>query len=450
MTQGKPRVPPNSAEAERAVLGAILVQAGVIEQVTELLSEEDFYDPRNATVFTQAKHLAASAMPIDIVTISEALKGAGRLADAGGHAHVAELVDGYVSAANVMFHARIVRELAQLRRMIRVASEIVHRAYEPVDDIEAFVDEAEQSVFAVAQESRRRRSLRNIGDTMNEWFKELETRRDAGVRGLGVATGFGDLDRLTSGFRPGEVIIVAARPGMGKSAWALNVAENVSAEGIGVVIFSLEMAFDEIRDRFMASHARVGLARIRGGYLIDADYGKISASAGKVSDTQVWIDDSAALSAFDIRATARRLKADPRVKLGLVIVDYIQLMRPSGRHQSREQEIADISRSLKQLAKDIGVPVIALSQLNREVESRNPPIPRMADLRESGSLEQDSDTVMFLYREDYYKRGDSIRKNETDLIIAKQRNGPTGKATLSFLPDYTRFESLESNNWRPS
>jgi replicative DNA helicase len=299
------RIPPHSRDAERAVLGAVLVDAGVVEQVAEGLGEEDFYDPQNAVVFAQAKKLAASGNPVDIASVVEALKAEKRLEVGGGHAHVAELVDGHVSSVNVMYHARIVREAALVRRVISTLSTIVSRAYEPVPDVAAFIDEAEQSIFQIAQESRRRRSLHNLGETMNEWFKELETRRDTGLRRLGISTGFADVDQLTSGVRPGELIIAASRPGMGKSAWALNVAENVAVEGAGVALFSLEMSFEEIRDRFMASHARVELGRIRGGYLSSADFTKLAVSAGKLTDMQIWIDDSAALSGGGLMAWHR-------------------------------------------------------------------------------------------------------------------------------------------------
>jgi replicative DNA helicase len=356
----------------------------------------------------------------------------------------------HVSAVSVGYHARRVRDAALLRRVIATAGAIVARAYEPVEDVAAFLDQAEREFFKLGQSRRRSRGPRQIGETLTgEWMASLERRYQAKNAVTGLATGFIDLDRLTCGLHPADLIVVAGRPSMGKTAYVLSIAENVARSDIGVLIFSLEMSYEQLQDRFMASGSGVELGKIRSGFLSDRDFPALAKQAGNLVDAKIWVDDTAAINVLELRAAARRLAANPMAKLGLVIVDYLQLMRGSTGSMKREQEVSEISRSLKALAKDLRLPVIALSQLNREVESRNPPKPRLADLRESGSIEQDADVVQFLYRENYYDPN-STRKNEADVIVAKQRQGPIGTETLTFIPHLVKFDNYERNTCSPA
>jgi replicative DNA helicase len=445
-----PRIPPQASQAEAAVLAAILCVPEALVQVTDILSPADFYHRRGQLIFAEALLLASKNEPVDIVTMADSLRARGLLDDVGGVAAVAELTDSFMSAANVRYHAKIVHEKALLRRFIATVTKFADTASDYAGgDVYEFIDQAEQGIFKLTATTRRGGALRKLGDTLIDWGKELERRKERSKRFTGTPTGFDDLDRMTSGLHGGNLVLIAGRPGMGKTALSTSISENVAIAGMGVLIASLEMSFDEIRDRLMAGRSRVELARIRSGDLAGEHLTKISKAIGEVVDACLYVDDTPALSTLELRTVARRLKADRSVNLGLVIVDYVQLMRSAGRHDNREQEVSEISRSLKALAKELSVPVIALSQLNREVEKRNPPIPRLSDLRESGSLEQDADAVLFVYREAYYRK-DSTRKNETDLIVAKQRNGPTGNVTLTFVPHLARFENFTSSTWRTS
>jgi replicative DNA helicase len=437
------KVPPHSLEAEAAVLGGVLLDNSALDRVAELLSADDFYREAHRKIFRGAMELSQRSEPIDLLTLTEALKTRGELADVGGATYVAELADRALSAANIQYHARIVREKAILRGLILTASEIVARGYEAREEVSRFVDEAEQAIYQIA-EKKTRGSFTRVGDMTTETFKHIEQLYERKEMVTGVPTGFTDLDRMTAGLQPSDLIIVAGRPSMGKTSFCLNIAEHVAIEkAIGVAVFSLEMSKEQLVLRMLCSQARVDLGKVRTGFLAQKDFPRLAEAAGRIHDAPIYVDDTPALSAIELRAKARRLKRDKEANLGLVIVDYLQLMRGSGgRDESREQEISQISGSLKALAKELRVPVIALSQLNRQVEGRNPPKPRMADLRESGAIEQDADVIAFIYRDEVYNP-QSRDAGVAEIIIAKQRNGPVGDVRLSFRSECTRFENLE-------
>jgi replicative DNA helicase len=443
--QSSPKVPPHSLEAEAAVLGAILLDNTALDRVAEVVTAEDFYREAHRKIFRAATELSQRSEPIDLLTLTEALKTRGELPEIGGAGYVSELTDRALSAANIQYHARIVREKAILRGLISTAAEIVARGYEAREDVTRFVDEAEQAIYQIA-EKKTRASFTRVGDMITETFRQIEQLYERKEMVTGVPTGFTDIDRMTAGLQPSDLIIVAGRPSMGKTSFCLNIAEHVAIEkGIGVAVFSLEMSKEQLVLRMLCSQARVDLSKVRTGFLAQKDFPRLAEAAGRIHDAPIYVDDTPALSALEVRAKSRRLKRTKEANLGLIIVDYLQLMRgSSGRDDSREQEISQISGSLKALAKELRVPVIALSQLNRQVESRQPPKPRMADLRESGAIEQDADVIAFIYRDEVYNPQSAESKGKAEIIIAKQRNGPIGDVELTFLHEYTRFENREA------
>jgi replicative DNA helicase len=436
------RIPPQSLEAEESVLGGILIDNAALDRVVELLAPDDFYRGAHRRLYRAMLDLAERSEPVDLITLTEVLKARGELTDVGGPAYLAELAERVPTAANVAHYARIVRDRSTLRGLISAATEIATRGYEGADNVSELLDRAEQTIFAIS-ERQVRVVFSRLADILVGSLKTIERLYEQKQAVTGVPTGFADLDRLTSGLQASDLIIVAGRPSMGKTAFCLNIAEHAALRGdVGVAIFSLEMAKEQLALRMLCSEARVDLSRVRTGHLTDREFPQLAMAAGRLADAPIYIDDTPALSVLELRAKARRLKRDPGTRLGLVVVDYVQLMRSSEGRDNREQEISEISRSLKALAKELQVPVLALSQLNRQVESRNPPIPRLADLRESGAIEQDADVIVFLYREEYYVE-DSDRKGTADIIVAKQRNGPIGTVELTFLKEYTRFENRE-------
>jgi replicative DNA helicase len=441
--QSSAKVPPHSLEAEAAVLGGILLDNTALDRVAESLSAEDFYRDAHRKIFRAASELSQRSEPVDLLTLTEALKTRGELVEVGGAAYIAELADRALSAANIQYHARIIHEKAILRGLIATAAEIVSRGYEAREEVARFVDEAEQAIYQIA-EKKTRGAFTRVGDMITETFRHIEQLYERKEMVTGVATGFTDLDRMTAGLQPSDLIIVAGRPSMGKTSFCLNIAEHVAIEtGTGVAVFSLEMSKEQLVLRMLCSQARVDLSKVRTGFLAQRDFPRLAQAAGRIHDAPIYVDDTPALSALELRAKARRLKRDKEAKLGLIIVDYLQLMRGSGgRDESREQEISQISGSLKALAKELRLPVIALSQLNRQVEGRNPPKPRMADLRESGAIEQDADVIAFIYRDEVYN-SQSRDQGVAEIIVAKQRNGPVGDVRLTFRSEYTRFENFE-------
>ncbi len=436
------KVPPHSLDAEAAVLGGVLIDNAALDRVVETIAPEDFYREAHRKIFLAALDLSRRSEPIDLLTMTEALKTRGELADVGGAAYVAELADRALTTANIQYYARIVREKSLLRGLIGVATEIATRGFEAREDVNQFVDEAEQLLYSIA-ERKTRASFVRIGDLMMSTYKHIEDLYNRKELVTGVPTGFTDLDRVTAGLQPSDLIVVAGRPSMGKTAFCLNIAEHVAIEKkMGVAVFSLEMSKEQLVLRMLCSQAQVDLSRLRTGFLSNKDFPKITLASGRLADAPVYIDDTPALSVLELRSKARRLKRDKEANLGLVIVDYLQLMRGTRGDDNREQEISEISRGLKALAKELHLPVIALSQLNRQVEARNPPKPRMADLRESGAIEQDADVIAFIYRDEVYNK-ETRDKGVAEIIVAKQRNGPIADVRLAFRSEFTRFENLD-------
>jgi replicative DNA helicase len=418
-------------------LGGILLENDAMNLVLELLRAEDFYRESHRKIFRAMIELSDRTEPVDVITLSECLKNRGELEAVGGSAYLASLNDFVPTAANIAYYARIVREKSILRHLINAATEVATKGYDATSNVEELLDSAEKAIFDIT-EQRIKGSFVKVGDMMKDSIKMVEKLFERKTMITGVPTGFKDFDAKTAGLQPADLIIVAARPGMGKTAFSLNIASHAAFTGYGVAVFSLEMAKEQLALRLLCSEARVDNARVRTGYLSDRDFPKLATAAGKLHDALIYIDDTPAISVLELRAKARRLARDRDKKLGLIIVDYLQLMRGTGAAQNREQEISEISRSLKALAKELNVPVMAISQLNRRVEDRNDKTPQLSDLRESGAIEQDADVIAFIYREAAYNpKSDD---NTATITIAKQRNGPTGDLSLTFLREFTRFE----------
>ncbi|GIW45960.1 MAG: replicative DNA helicase [Candidatus Binatia bacterium] len=435
------RLPPQSLDAEQSVLGGILLDTGAIDRAVELLSAEDFYREAHRKIFRAMLALSQRGEPVDVVTLANELTAEGCLEEVGGTAYLVELAERVPTAANLAYYARIVREKAILREVIQAATELAASAYEArPGEVDDFLDRVEHRIFEIS-ERRVRPQFAKMNDLMLTAVHTIESLYER--RGLitGVPTGFVDLDRLTSGLQPADLIIVAARPGMGKTAFALNVAVNAAQQAnVGVAVFSLEMSKQQLALRMLCSEAGVDSHNVRTGYLASGDFQKIVHAADRLSRLPIFIDDTPGLSILELRAKARRLKREQEAKLGLVVVDYLQLMRGHERTDNREQEISSISRSLKALAKELDIPVMALAQLNRQVESRADRRPIMADLRESGAIEQDADLILFLFRPWVYEKKKD-NEHDAEVIIGKQRNGPTDIVKLTYLPEYTRFEN---------
>jgi len=446
------RVPPHSSEAEGALLGSILIDNKVLDIVNSILKPEDFYIPAYRIVFESMQKLGDSGYPLDIVTLSDDLKRSSRLEMAGGSSFLARLTDQVVSSARAEDYAKLVKEKASVRQMITAASQIAASGFGDYENAEEFLDTAEQQIFEAAR-SRMQSSYYSVTDVIQETFHYIEESYARGGTLSGISTGYSRLDNMTAGLQPGELIIVAGRPGMGKTSLALNFALYASLkEKRSTVIFSLEMSRVAIGRRILCMEGRVDANKMRRNILEEKDYDRLIRAADRISPTPLFIDDTPAISTMEIRSKARRLKREKNLEL--IIVDYLQLVRPgSKRYDSREQEISDISRSLKALAKELEIPVIALSQLNRSVESRADKRPVMSDLRESGAIEQDSDLIMFIYRDDFYNQtnlnmdaGQSMPSSGiAEIIIGKQRNGPTGMVELIYFKDYTSFSNYEKN-----
>jgi replicative DNA helicase len=441
------KVPPQSLDAEESVLGGVLFDTHALDRVVEMLSVEDFYRESHRKIFRAMLALSEKGEPIDLITLSDILKARGELQDIGGATYLAELVDKVPSAANIGHYARIVREKAVLRSLINVCNEISSRCYSGEEDIEPFLDEAERLIFDVS-EKRVRPSFFKMGDLIMDTIKTVEQLFERKELVTGVPTGFLDLDRITAGLQPSDLVIVAARPSMGKTALVLNIAQYVALHAnTAVAIFSLEMSKEQLVLRMLCSEARVDNAKVRTGYLGERDFPRLAMAAGRLAEAPIYIDDTPAQNVLELRAKSRRLKREANI--GLVIIDYLQLMRGLTAQENRTQELSEISRSLKSLAKELNIPVIALSQLNRQVEQRADRRPMMADIRESGAIEQDADVIMFIYRDEVYKP-DSQDEGVAEVIIGKQRNGPTGTVRLTFRREYTRFDNLVEHMEPPS
>lgn len=432
-----PKLPPQNLEAEQAVLGGILIENEALFRVVELLARDDFYRESHRKIFTTMLELSEKNEAVDLLTLTDRLKAKGELEDVGGSSYLSNLVDGVSTAANITYHAKIVREKAVLRNLIASATQIVSQGYQAAGNVDQFLDEAEKIIFEIAQK-KVQKSFYAFKDIVKDSFKEIEKLYERKELVTGVDTGFSDFNKLTSGFQRGDLVIIAGRPSMGKTAFALNILMHAAMQAkIPCAIFSLEMSKEQLVQRMLCTEARVDSSKLRGGFLSESDWPNLTRAAGALSEAAIFIDDTPALNVLEVRAKARRLQKE--VGLGMIVVDYLQLMRGIQYMDSREREISEISRSLKALAKELNVPVVALSQLNRGVEMRQNKRPQLADLRESGAIEQDADVIVFLYRESAYDR-ETIHKNEAELIIGKQRNGPVGLVKLTFLPQFTRFE----------
>ena len=439
-TSAAARILPHNLEAEKCVLGAILIDNEAFNQAAESLDSRDFFRDAHRRVFDKMVLLNERREVIDLVTLNNELERSGELQEVGGAAYIAALVDGVPRATNVEHYAKIVKEKSTLRDLINVGNKILRSAYDAEEEADLLLDGAEQAIFNIADD-RSRSGFVPLRELVNEGFSTIERLQEHKESITGVPSGFTDLDQLTSGFQPSDLVIVAARPSMGKTSLVLNIAQHVGVKtGKTVGFFSLEMSKEQLFLRMLTAEARIDAHKFRGGFLSESDYERLSHSLGVLAEAKVFIDDTAAIGVLEMRAKARRLMAEHG--LDLLIVDYIQLMQGRGRFENRTQELASISRSLKGLAKELNVPILMLSQLSRAPESRSDHRPQLSDLRESGALEQDADVVIFIFREDQYGATPD-NENLAELIIGKQRNGPTGLVKLAFTKQHTRFENLD-------
>ena len=435
------KVPPHDIEAEQAVIGSMLTDKDSVISALEILKPEDFYREDNKVIFGAIVNLYNKAEPIDIITLKSELVSLGKFEQVGGLEYLAELPDKVPTTANVEKYIKIVEEKSMMRNLIKTANELVNLGYDEAQDVEDIMDSAEKKIFNIMQK-RNQKGYSSIKDILVDSFTQLEELYNRKQHITGVPTGFADLDYKTAGLHNSDLILVAARPAMGKSAFALNIATNAAVRArVPVAIFSLEMSKEQMGNRILCSEAMVDSNKVRTGRVDDEDWAKLAGASGELSESEIFIDDTPGISVMEIRAKCRKLKLEKNI--GLVVIDYLQLVQASNKKGgSREQEISEISRSLKILAKEINVPVIALSQLSRAPEQRPDHRPMLSDLREPGAIEQDADIVMFLYRDDYYNE-ESEKKNIAEVIIAKHRAGSTGTVELLWLGNYTKFANVE-------
>lgn len=435
------RAPPQNIEAEQAVLGAIFLDPTSLHVASELIQPEDFYRAAHQKIYAAMLDLSAEGTPVDIVTVTTALKDQGLIEDVGGLAYLSELADSAPTAANIQYYAKIVEEKSILRRLIRVATNIATEGYSREDEVDELLNDAEKQILEIAQR-KNVGSFQSIKDVLVKVYDNIEELHNRQGDITGVPSGFIDLDRMTAGFQQNDLIIVAARPSVGKTAFALNIAQNVATKtDENVAIFSLEMGAEQLVMRMLCAEGNIDAQRLRTGKMNEEDWKKLTMAIGSLSGAGIYIDDTPGIRVNQIRSKCRRLKQEKG--LGMVVIDYLQLIQGSSRtNESRQQEVSEISRSLKALARELNVPIIALSQLSRGVESRQDKRPMMSDIRESGSIEQDADIVAFLYRDDYYDK-ESEKQNIIEIIIAKQRNGPVGTVELAFIKEFNKFVNLE-------
>lgn len=434
------RIPPQNIDAEKSTLGSMLLEKDAIFAAQEILKPEDFYREAHRHIFQAIAALSGRGEPVDLVTVAEELRQRNLLEQVGGASYLASLANCVPTAANVEHYAKIVEEKSILRALISASTRVAQMGYDANLEVETILDEAERAIFQITQK-RNVQGFVSLRSILIEAFNRIEQlyTQKGGI--TGIPTGYADLDRLTSGWQPSDLIIIAARPSMGKTTFTLNLAQQAAVDmKIPVIYFSLEMSKEQLAQKLLCAEAGVDSQRLRTGQLVESDWPQLSYALGRLSEATMFIDDTPGISAMEIRAKARRIKAEHN--LGLIVIDYLQLMQSRARSENRQQEVAEISRSLKALARELAVPVIACSQLSRAVEQRAQKVPSLADLRESGSLEQDADIVAFLYRDDYYNP-DTDKKNITELIIAKHRNGPTGSIELFFRKEHSKFESLD-------
>jgi replicative DNA helicase len=435
------RVPPQNVDAEKSILGGLMLEQEAWDEVSEILAEDDFYKPAHKKIYSAIRELHKREMPSDLVTVSNLLMERGELESLGGAAYLAEMIDLTPSTANISSYAKIVQEKSLLRRVIQSSQEFVDKAYsQEFENMDAFLDAMEARVFQLA-ENKTTSGLTDASELVKVSLEKIESLYASQMMVTGVASGFNELDEMTAGMHPGELIIIAARPSMGKTAFSLNIALHAAMkEGKKVAYFSVEMGKEQVMVRMLASAAKIRLGDLRIGKIDDQAWPRLINTAAAMSETGLFIDDTSGVSPFDIRAKCRRMKA--KHGLDIIMIDYLQLMSMKQKYENREREVSEISKLLKSIAKELQVPVIALAQLNRGVEGRSDRRPMLSDLRESGSIEQDADVIMMIYREDYYDRDNPEIKGLAEIIVGKQRNGPVDTVKLRWIPEYGIFDNL--------
>lgn len=442
------KLPPQSIEAEMSILGGILVDNEAINRTLEILTPEDLYRESHRKIMRAMIELNEKGEPCDLITMTTILKKKGELEEVGGGAYLATLVDFVPMAANIYYYCKIVKEKCITRKLISAATDIVSKGFEDKVDVEELLDVAQKIIFEIS-ENKIRPAYYQVCDILKDTIKNIEILYEKKEMVTGVPSGYFDLDKITTGFHAGELIVIAGRPAMGKTTFAMNVAEYAAIDSnkpCAAAIFSLEMPKEQLVERLLCSLAKVDLSRLRTGHMVENDWPKLLKAAGKLHDAKIFLDDTPSISVMELRSKARRLKAEHDI--GIIVIDYLQLMRGGPNPESRQQEISEISRSLKALAKELNIPVIALSQLNRSLEQRTDKRPMMSDLRESGAIEQDSDIIMFVYRGEVYEKDNEDLKGKAEIIIGKHRSGPIGTVNLSFRGEYTRFENLSPRDDR--
>jgi replicative DNA helicase len=440
------RIPPQNLEAEQSVLGSMIIEKDAVYIAAELLAERDFYRTAHQKIFEAIIALSEKGEPVDLVTLSDELQRRRCLDEVGGISYLGTLAGAVPTAANVRYYAQIVHERAVLRSLIHTATGIVSRCYEGPPDVEEFLDEAEQQIFEIGRQGTHQ-GFSPLKDVLVQTWDRIEQLFDNKKGVTGLPSGFTDLDHMTAGLQSADLIVIAARPSMGKTTLALNMAQHITVkEKKTAAFFSMEMSKDQLAQRLLCAQARIDAQNLRKGYLTQEDWQKLTRAVGPLSEASLYVDDTASLSVMEIRAKARRLKADKG--LDAVFVDYLQLMRGYSRSENRQQELSEISRSLKALAKELNIPVVALSQLSRAVEKRTPPLPILSDLMESGGIEANADVVLFIYRDAYYYKKESKKGNIAEIIVAKQRNGPTGEIELVFHDRFNMFANVAREEYK--
>ena len=434
------KVPPHNSEAEQTVLASALLDDTAVEKILNLLSTDDFYYEANKEIYESIKDVHMQNIPVDVLTVSEELKKREKIDYIGGFEYLANLTENIITSKNVEAYCNIIREKSTLRKLISASNEIIEKGFKENEEVQKIIELAETRIFAISQ-NRNINTFTEIKDVLLSVFNQLEERAMNKGSLTGITTGYDDLDRMTSGLQRSDLILLAARPSMGKTAFALNIAMNAVKSGVSVALFSLEMSKEQYVQRIISMESMVESNKMRTGNLNDEDWNRLLQVMSTISNYNVYIDDTASITLFEMMSKCRRLKMERG--LDLIIIDYLQLMSGTGRNESRQQEISDISRGLKAMARELDCPVMALSQLSRAPELRNDHRPIMSDLRESGAIEQDADVVMMLYRDEYYNKDESDKKGITEVIITKQRNGPVGTVELAWISQYTKFGNIQ-------
>lgn len=436
------RIPPQNLDAEQSILGGLMLDREALDQVGDMLMAEDFYKPSHQKIYNAIKELHSKSQPIDIITVTNILQGEGSMEMVGGPEYLVSLLDKTISSANITSHAKIVKDKATLRRLIHINSQLIEKAYDQdFIDVESFVDQAESEIFKIG-ENKTQSGLVGSMEIVKASIQKIEELYKNKAEITGIGTGFKKLDEMTAGMHPGEMTIIAARPSMGKTAFSLNIAQHMALRlKKTVAYFSLEMGKESMMMRMLSAESKVSMSEIRNGRIQDSAWPKLINAASALSEAPIFIDDTPGISPFEIRSRARRLKAEHG--LDVIMIDYLQLMSMKQKFNSREQEVAEISKSLKAIAKELQIPIVALAQLNRGVEGRTEKKPMLSDLRESGSIEQDADVIMMLYRDDYYDKENPDKQGHAEVIVGKQRNGATGPVKLRFDAQYNRFRDAD-------